>query len=982
MPTLSSPIKSQRARAAILIGFALMSLVAAAPNAARRSQAASAKRQSLSFEDRVAMQRAIEEVYWRHRIWPRDNPQPKPTLDEVLPEAALRAKVEDYLRQSRALELWRQRAITADELQAELERMARQTRASAVLDELWAALGRDPFVIAECLARPLLAERLLRLRIADCGSRIEGCEPREAANPQSAIRNPQFEEWWSGVREAMGVEVAAPEFAYRLPEIAAVAVPCGETWTATNTTDAPSARLSHTAVWTGIEMIVWGGEVSSGITTTNSGGRYNPATDAWSSLATNAAPSPRIFHTAIWTGSEMIVWGGVGQDRFNTGGRYNPITNAWTPTSSTGTPSARSLHRAVWTGSEMIVWAGLGGPSLNTGGKYNPVTDTWRPTSITDVPSARYNHAAVWTGTEMIVWGGDTNINESLNTGGRYNPATDNWVAISTTSAPSARVARAFVWTGSEMIIWGSASNTSGGRYNPSSNTWTPTNIQNAPSRRDAHTAVWTGTEMIIWGGNNSDTTGGRYNPTNDTWSATTTTDAPSRRELHTAVWTGNEMIVWGGRLPDLIGATRYNTGARYSNTPPLTISQTTQSFTATGGSGSVAVTAQGGCTWTATSNSSFITITSGSSGAGNGTVSFSVAANTSQNARTGTLTIGAQTFTVTQSGENPLPTLSGLNPASASGGGSAFTLTVTGAGFVNGATVRWNGASRTTNFVSNTQLTAQIPASDLLTLGQATITVFNPAPGGEASNALSFNVTASVSSISAASFSGTELAADSIVAAFGNELATQTLAAPVLPLPTTLAGTTVRVRDSAGAELPAPLFFVSPSQVNYLMPAGAAAGRATVTITSGNGKISLGSVQIVAVAPGLFAANANGQGAAAAVALRVKGDGTQSFEPVAQFDAATGRFAPTPIDLGPRTDQVFLVLYGTGFRNRGAPSAVTCKMGGTDAEVLFAGAVTGLAGLDQSNARIPRSLIGRGEVDVVLMVDGKAANAVRIAIR
>ncbi|MGH9602027.1 MAG: BACON domain-containing protein, partial [Terriglobales bacterium] len=240
-------------------------------------------------------------------------------------------------------------------------------------------------------------------------------------------------------------------------------------------------------------------------------------------------------------------------------------------------------------------------------------------------------------------------------------------------------------------------------------------------------------------------------------------------------------MIIWGNSGD--------NTGGRYSLNL-LAISPATQSFTATGGPGSVAVTAQGGCTWTATSNAGFITITSGSSGAGNGTVNFTVAANTSQNARTGTLTIGAQTFTVTQSGENPLPTLSGLSPASASGGGSAFTLTVTGAGFVNGATVRWNGANRTTAFVSNTQLTAQIPASDLMTLGPATITVFNPASsnggGGGAPNALSFNVTASVSSISAASFSGAELAADSIVAAFGSELATQTLAAPVLPLPTT----------------------------------------------------------------------------------------------------------------------------------------------------------------------------------------------------
>jgi uncharacterized protein (TIGR03437 family) len=415
-----------------------------------------------------------------------------------------------------------------------------------------------------------------------------------------------------------------------------------------------------------------------------------------------------------------------------------------------------------------------------------------------------------------------------------------------------------------------------------------------------------------------------------------------------------------------------------YSPSPPPP-----NPFTATGGSGSVAVTAQGGCTWTATSNAGFTTITSGSSGAGNGTVNFSVAPNTSQNARTGTLSVGGQSFTVMQSGENPVPALAGLSPNSTNAGAAAFTLTVNGTGFVSGATVRWSGNNRTTAFVSATQLTAQIPASDLLTLGPAAVTVFNPAPGGGASTAQSFNVMANVASISAASFSGAELAADSIVAAFGSELATQTLAAPVTPLPTTLAGTTVRVRDSAGVERPAPLFFVAAGQVNYLMPAGTAAGAATVTITSGSGKLSLGAVRIAAVAPGLFAANANGQGVPAAVALRVRSDGAQSFEPVAQFDAAAGQFIPAPIDLGAATDQVFLILFGTGIRGRSALTAVTCTIGGVSVTVPFADAQGGLVGLDQVNAGpLPRGLAGRGEVDLVLLVEGKAANTVRVALK
>jgi hypothetical protein len=115
----------------------------------------------LTFAERVAYQRAIEEVYWRHRIWPKERPDPKPSLDAVMTEAQLEKKVEDYLRNSQALEDYWQRPLTAEQLQAEMERMAKHTKQPEVLRELFEALGNDPFVIAECLARPALAERLV-----------------------------------------------------------------------------------------------------------------------------------------------------------------------------------------------------------------------------------------------------------------------------------------------------------------------------------------------------------------------------------------------------------------------------------------------------------------------------------------------------------------------------------------------------------------------------------------------------------------------------------------------------------------------------------------------------------------------------------------------------------------------------------------------------------------------------------------------------
>jgi uncharacterized protein (TIGR03437 family) len=238
------------------------------------------------------------------------------------------------------------------------------------------------------------------------------------------------------------------------------------------------------------------------------------------------------------------------------------------------------------------------------------------------------------------------------------------------------------------------------------------------------------------------------------------------------------------------------------------------------------------------------------------------------------------------------------------------------------------------------------------------------------------------LAAVSAASFDGASLAAESIVSAFGANLATATQAATTTPLPTTLSGTTIRIRDSANVERDAPLFFVSPAQVNFLIPADVAAGAASLNLTSGDGSTAAGTLQISNVAPSLFTANANGQGVAAAVALRVRANGQQVIEEVARWDAAQNRFVAAPIDLAVENEQVILILFGTGLRYRSSLSSVSARIGGTDAQVLFAGAQNDFVGLDQVNVVLPRSLAGRGEVDVVLTVDGETANTVRIAAR
>jgi uncharacterized protein (TIGR03437 family) len=238
------------------------------------------------------------------------------------------------------------------------------------------------------------------------------------------------------------------------------------------------------------------------------------------------------------------------------------------------------------------------------------------------------------------------------------------------------------------------------------------------------------------------------------------------------------------------------------------------------------------------------------------------------------------------------------------------------------------------------------------------------------------------LASVSAANYSGAESAAESIASAFGSELARTIEGATATPLPTVLGGTVVKVKDGAGVERAAPLFYVSPTQVNYQIPPDTAEGLATISVTNRDGGVSKGIAQIVKTSPGLFSADSTGRGLAAANVQRVKADGSQTFEPVGRFDAAQGQFVAAPIDLGPDSDQVFLVLYGTGVRHHGGLPGVTAQVGGANAEVTYAGAQPQFVGLDQINIRLPRSLAGRGEVDVVLTVGGKAANVVRVNIK
>jgi uncharacterized protein (TIGR03437 family) len=221
-------------------------------------------------------------------------------------------------------------------------------------------------------------------------------------------------------------------------------------------------------------------------------------------------------------------------------------------------------------------------------------------------------------------------------------------------------------------------------------------------------------------------------------------------------------------------------------------------------------------------------------------------------------------------------------------------------------------------------------------------------------------------------------VAPESLAVAFGSDLANATAAASTNPAPTSLAGTTVAILDSAGTTRLAPLSYASPGQINFQIPSGTRPGAASITFRNGtNGALTM-PIEIQSVAPSLYTLDGNVNGIPYGFVFRIRANGTSVYEPISRFDPALGRVVAVPINLGPSTDQVILGLYGTGIRFRNdLPTAV---VGGATCQVTFAGA-TGLPGVDQTNIVLPQSIAGSGPVNVNLTVDGNPANAVSVII-
>lgn len=598
----------------------------------------------LSLEDRVACQRAIDNVYWRHRS--QAGSAPRLAFEQAVPASVSRRRAEDVVRKSVALAQWWDTALSPAQLQAELDRMAAGSQSPAVLAELFAALGQDPQRAAECLARPALAERLIQtyfaqderfqgavrsqaqadLRALRGGGRAAQAEQREmhwlrdraaalAAGPKAQWLAPEafeqrvkalqraeggregrpalghfgplrederrihsvaidvlddqqvklrtvswpkanFDRWWSSQRKQLPLTLPQDTVRYQLPTVVADASCRDDSWKPTLA--GLDGRYEHAAVWTGTEMIVWGGMEAAGFVY-GDGARYNPATDTWAPVSNVGAPSIRHAFSSAWTGQEMIVFGGTGD---TTGGRYDPATDTWRPTRTAGAPIGQQWSASAWTGKELVVWGGILGSPVNTGGRYNPKTDTWQ--ALPPAPlAARAYTPAVWTGSDVVIWTGyDVTQGRLYRDGARYNPVTNAWSPISLTGAPQGTFFQTAVWSGSEVLTWGGVQGeTANGRYNPATNTWAAISSTGAPVNRYNHNAVWTGSEMLVMGGSPSALPGGRYNPATDTWQPVATANAAAGGQASTLVWTGTEALLWGG-LDDNFSF--HNDGGRY----------------------------------------------------------------------------------------------------------------------------------------------------------------------------------------------------------------------------------------------------------------------------------------------------------------------------------------------------------------------------------------------------------------------------------
>jgi len=640
----------------------------------------------LTLEDRIQYQSLMERIYLEQRDTAALEAPKAVSVEQPIPREEIHRKIFTRLRMTIALEkIWGQ-SITESALQTEYRRILENSRDPELLQELFGALDEDSDVIARLLVQPILVRHRLHesywwdaeihstvLQMAegellsddgagelggfsgqytetewrlvgqgdprriefengvqirflgpqqwealltDLGHRWNGDAAPEGAGPglplyeftrleegkeyfwssvilhqdATSLRmgsytwfKESFSKWWSANEGRFPIEIGEDEQPIRLsppehsnqPEITTKdGEVTDDAWYSLNSSDpdTPVAREQHTAVWTGTQMIIWGG--TNGTQYFNSGGVYDPATDSWSATSQGAGcPTNRIDHAAIWSRNRMFIWGGWnGTTNYNTGAKYNPVTDTWVAMAvDAETPSARHGHGIFGWPNSFDIWGGRTATSrTQTGAAYFIGDNEWHTLDITpETPSARDEFVTVTDDINYrrVVWGGNSG-SANLDDGGMLSNLM--WYEISSTGAPAAGFGHSGVPTGAEctdypeVIIWGGftpgttpSHSNSGARYSTiGTGAWMgETSTAGAlPSGRYDHTAVMDKARdtMIVWGGDTSSgqtPTGGILDLCTDSWTATNESDParPSGRSRHTAVWTGKSMLVWGG---------------------------------------------------------------------------------------------------------------------------------------------------------------------------------------------------------------------------------------------------------------------------------------------------------------------------------------------------------------------------------------------------------------------------------------------------
>ncbi|MFK7824318.1 MAG: Kelch repeat-containing protein [Oligoflexales bacterium] len=275
---------------------------------------------------------------------------------------------------------------------------------------------------------------------------------------------------------------------------------------------APQARHGSGAIWTGSEVFLWGGVSKSdgNMVVKGDGSRYDPNSDSWTTISSLNAPSARSGHITVMGLEHVYVWGGSSDaGTLDDGAFYDPLNDAWTPFPQAGAPSPREKFGGVWINDKLMVWGGFdGSSSLNDGAIFDPGSGLWSEVSVTNAPSPRHDHNMVWLGDKVLVWGGLNSADGlALASGALYDPENDTWADINMVNAPSARYLASGVWTGKDFMIWGGRTDdaspflNTGGIYSPATDTWQQLPAYSSLFGRSSHGAVWTDKSVLMWGG-------------------------------------------------------------------------------------------------------------------------------------------------------------------------------------------------------------------------------------------------------------------------------------------------------------------------------------------------------------------------------------------------------------------------------------------------------------------------------------------------